>query len=63
MGNVDTSTVECESTPNLEGQGEARPASDRDICPRGRKGLITQAGVAISARDISVGLVIDNHPP
>ena len=52
-----------ESTPNLEGQGEALPASDWETCTRGREGLVTQAGVAISARDISVGAVIEDHPP
>ena len=62
-GNVETGTVDCESTPNLEGQGEALPASDRETCTRGREGLVTQAGVAISARDKSVGEMIEDHPP
>ena len=62
MGNVETGTVDCESTPNLEGQGEALPASDRETYPRGREGLVTQTGVAITARDISVGAVINDHP-
>ena len=63
IGNVETGTVDCESTPNLEGQGEALPVSDRETCPRGCEDLDTYAGVAISARDISVGAVIDDHPP
>ena len=61
--NLETSTVDCESTPNPEGQGEALPASDRETCPRGREGLVTQAVVADSARDMSVGAVIRDHPP
>ena len=59
-GNLESSTVDCESTPNLEGQGEA---SDRETCPRSREGLVTQAVVADSARDMSVGAVIRYHPP
>ena len=62
-GNLETSTEDCESTPNPEGQGEALPASDRETCPRGREGLVTQAVVATSARDMSVGAVIGDHPP
>ena len=30
--NLEIDTVDCESTPNPEGQGEALPASDREIC-------------------------------
>ena len=60
---LETSTVDCESTPNPEGQGEALPASDRETCPRGLEGLVTQAVVATSARDMSVGAVIGDHPP
>ena len=62
-GNIETGTVDCESTPNLEGQGEALPASDRETCTRSREGLVTQAVVANSARDMSVGAVIRDHPP
>ena len=62
-GVVEMNTVRCESQPNPEVQGEALPVSDRETCPRGCEGLDTYAGVAISARDISVGAVIDNHPP
>ena len=40
-GNVETETVDCESTSNIEGQGEALPASDRQTCTRGREGLVT----------------------
>ena len=61
-GNIETGTLDCESTPNLEGQGEALPASDRETCPRGREGLVIQAVVATSARDMSVGAVIGNEP-
>ena len=57
-GNVETGIVDCERTPKLEGQGEALPASDRQTCTKGREGLVTQAGVAISALDISVDAVI-----
>ena len=52
--NLETSTVDCESTPNPEGQGEALPASDRETCTRGREGLVTQDVVANSAKDMSV---------
>ena len=52
-----------ESTPNPEGHGEALPATDRETCPRGREGLLTHAVVAISARDMSVGELISDHPP
>ena len=31
---------------HLEGQGEALPASDRETCPRGCDGLVTQAVIA-----------------
>ena len=48
---------------NPNGQGEAQPVSDRETCPRGCEGLETYAGVAISALDISVGAVIDDHRP
>ena len=61
--NLETSTVDCESTPNPEGQGEALPAFDRETCTRSREGLVTQAVVANSARDMSVGAVIRDHPP
>ena len=54
-GNVGMNTVRCESQPNPEGQGE--------ICLRGCEGLDTFAGVAISARDISVGEIISDDPP
>ena len=62
-GNVGMNTVRCECQPNPEGQGEALLASDRETCPRGCEGLKTYAGVAISARDISVGAVIAGQPP
>ena len=61
--NLEIDTVDCESTPNPEGQSEVLPASDRETCPRGREGLITQAVVATSARDISVGAMIEDHHP
>ena len=51
------------SQPNPQGRGEAQPVSDRETCPRGSEGLETYAGVAISARDISVGEMINDHPP
>ena len=54
-GNLETCTEDCESTPNQEGQGGALPPSDRETCPRSREGLVTQAVVADSARDMSVG--------
>ena len=62
-GNIETSTVDCESTPNLEGQGEVLPASDMEACPRGCEGLVTKAVVAISAQNMSEGALIRDHPP
>ena len=45
------------------GKGKVKmPASDRETCPRGRDGLVTQAVVATSARDMSVRAVIGDHP-
>ena len=46
-----------------EGQGEALPVSDRETCPTCREGLDPYAGVAITARNISVGVMISYHPP
>ena len=46
-----------------KGQGNALAVSDRETCLRGREGLRTYAGVAISARDTSVGEMISDHPP
>ena len=60
---INAGTTDCESTPNPEGQGEALPATDKETCIRGREGLVTHAVVAISARDMSVGAVIGDHPP
>ena len=62
-GNVGMDTVCCESQLNPEGLGEALLVSDRETCPRGREGLITQAVVATSFRDMSVGVLIGDHPP
>ena len=59
-GNVETDTVNCESTKNPEGLGEALPVSDRETTP---EVVRVYAGVAISALDISVGAVIDDHRP
>ena len=60
---LNTGTIDCESTLNPEGQGEALTASDRETCPRGPEGLVTQAVVATSARDMSVGVLISDHSP
>ena len=54
-------TTRSETYPS--GQVHASPVSDRETCTRGHEGLVTQAGVVIRARDISVGAVIDDHPP
>ena len=56
-GDIEMNTVRCESQPNPEGQGEALPVSDRDICLRGCEGLDTYAGVASSVREM-----ISEHP-
>ena len=63
QGDIGNYTGNCVNQPNPNGQGEAQPVSDRETCPRGREGLETYAGVAISARDISVGEMIDDHTP
>ena len=44
-------------------QGHASPVSDGETRTRGREGLRTSAGVATSARDMSVGEGINDHPP
>ena len=46
-----------------QGQLHALPVPDRETCPRGCEGPRTYAGVAISARDISVDEMITYHPP
>ena len=51
------------SQPNPNRGGESQPVSDRETCPRGCEGLETYAGAPISARDISVGELITDHPP
>ena len=53
-------TTRSETYPS--GQVHAPPVSDRETCTRGREGPRTYAGVAISARDMSVGEVISDHP-
>ena len=47
-------------TPQV--QGNALSVSDRETCLRGYEGPRTYAGVAISARDTSVGEMISDHP-
>ena len=63
QGDIEIDTVHCVSQPNPDRQGEALPVSERETCSRGREGLETYAGVAISARDISVGQIITDHHP
>ena len=63
QGYKDTTTGNCGSLPNPQGQGKAQPVSDRETCTRGREGPRIYAGGAISARDMSVGEVISDHPP
>ena len=60
---INADTIDCESTLNPEGQGEALPATDRETCSRGREGLEIHAVVANCARDMDVGAVISDHPP
>ena len=60
QGDLEINTVCCQSQPNSAGQGEALPVSDRETCPRGCEGPRTYAGVAISARDTSVGEIISD---
>ena len=45
------------------GQVHASAVSDGETSTRGCEGLRIYAGVAISARDMSVGEVILDHPP
>ena len=63
QGDIENDTGQCVNQPNTDGQGEALPVSDRDTCPRRSEGLEPYAGVAISARDISVGEMINDHHP
>ena len=55
-------TKDCESKPNPAVQGEALTAPCEETCNRGQQGLVTHAVVVISARDMSVSPVIDDHP-
>ena len=59
--NLINDTTWSEAYPN--GQVHASPVSDRETCPRGRKGPRTYAGLAISAWDMSVGELIPDYPP
>ena len=71
MINNNTTVIETENDVNnttwsgtyLQGQVNALLVSDRETCPRGCEGPRTYAGVAISARDTSVGEMISDHPP
>ena len=45
------------------GQVHASLVSDGETRTRGREGVRIYAGVATSARDMSVGEVIPDHPP
>ena len=44
-------------------RGHASPISEGETCTGGLEGLRTSNGVAISARDMSVGEGINDHPP
>ena len=46
-----------------EEQVHTYPVSDKETCIRGREGPRISAGAAFSARDISVGEGVLDHPP
>ena len=58
--NIDDAT---RSETCSSGQVHASPVSDGETRTRSCEGLRTYASVAISARDMSVGEVILDHPP
>ena len=60
-GAVD-SFMDATSEDLSEEQVQPYPVSDKETCIRGREGPRTSAGAAFSARDISVGEGVLDHP-
>ena len=56
-------TIDCETIPTPEKQGNVLPAPSEETCPGSREGIATHAIVAICAQDMSVGAVISDHNP
>ena len=62
LGVMDSSS-DATSEASSEEQVHTSPVPDEETRTRGREGLRTSAGVATSARDMSVGEGISDHPP
>ena len=62
IGVVDSS-IAATSGDGSEEQVHTSPVPDEETRTRGREGPRTSAGVATSARDMSVGEGISDHPP
>ena len=52
----------CEQTANPDGKVEVLQAPSEKTCHGSREGLETHAVVALSARDMSVGVVMGEYP-
>ena len=63
IGAIDTDNDLTRSETCSNEQGNTSPVSDVETRTRDREGLRTSAGVATSARDMSVGEGIYDHPP
>ena len=63
IGAIDPVNDATRSETSSSERGHASPVSDGETRTRGREGLRTSAGVATSARDMSVGEGISDHPP
>ena len=63
IGAIDSVNDAIRSVTGSEEQVKISPVRDGETCTMGRKGLQTLASVATSARDISVGEGIYDHPP
>ena len=57
------SSSDATSEAGSEEQVHTSPVLDEETRTRDREGLRTSAGVATSARDMSVGKGIYDHPP
>ena len=62
IGNVDSSS-DATSDDSSEEQVHVYPVPDKEAQIRGCEGPRTSAGAAFSARDISVGEGVLDHPP
>ena len=63
IGAIDSVNDATRNEAGSEEQVHTSPVLDGETCTRDREGLRTSAGVATSARNISVGEGIYEHPP